>query len=83
MDKKVIIQVNLEKTNECYDIEVPVDITANELLISLNQGLNLGINLRNVSECYLVTENPIALLKGDVTLEEYGIHDGTKVCFNR
>lgn len=83
MKEKVILQFERMKTGECFDIEVPLEITANELLLSLNQGLQLGLNLTDVSQCYLTTENPIALLKGDVLLEEFGIHDGTKICFNR
>lgn len=83
MKEKVILQFKWEKTGECIDIEVPLGITANELLYSLNQGLQLGINLTDISQCYLIAENPIALLKGDIPLEEFGIHDGTKICFNR
>lgn len=83
MKDKVILQFERKKTGESYDIEVPLSLTANELLVSLNKGLNLGINLTDVSECYLTTQNPIALLKGDITLEETGIHDGTRICFNR
>ena len=83
MKDKVILLFEREKTGECFDIEVPLQITANELLVALNRGLGLGLNLADVSQCYLTTEDPIALLKGDVLLEEFGIHDGTKICFNR
>lgn len=83
MKEKVILQFEREKTGECFDIEVPLEITANELLFALNSGLRLGLDLSDVAQCYLVTENPIALLKGDILLEEFGIHDGTKLCFNR
>ncbi len=83
MKKNVILHFIREKTGESYDIEVPLNITANELLYSLNKGLKLGLNLTDVSQCYLTTENPIALLKGDILLEEFGIHDGTIICFNR
>lgn len=83
MGKKIIMQFEREKTGENFDIEIPLHITANELIQALNRGLNLGINLADVSQCYLKTENPIALLKGDITLEEFGLHDGTKICFTR
>lgn len=83
MKEKVILQFQREQNGEKFDIEVPLSITANELLYSLNQGLQLGLNLSDVSQCYLITENPIALLKGDISLEEFGIHDGTIICFNR
>lgn len=83
MKEKVILQFEREKTGECFDIEVPLGITANELLHSLNQSLHLGLNLADTSQCYLTIENPIALLKGDVLLGEFNIHDGTRICFNR
>lgn len=83
MKEKVVLQFERLKTGEKMDIEVPLQITANELLYSLNQGLHLGIDLNDITQCYLTSENPIALLKGDVLLEEYGVHEGTKICFNR
>lgn len=83
MKEKVILLFERERTKECFDIEVPLGITANELLYALNRGLNLGIDLSDASQCYLTTKNPIALLKGDVSLKESGVHDGTRICFNR
>lgn len=83
MKDKVILQFENIRSGEKIDIEVPLKITANELLQSLNQGLHLGIDLKDISQCYLISENPIALLKGDVLLEEFGIRDGTKICFDR
>lgn len=72
-----------ENNNEAFDIEVPLDITANELLYGLNQGLHLGMNLEDAKQCYLCSENPIALLKGNTPLSDYGLHDGTRICFNK
>lgn len=83
MKNTIIMVFERFKTKECFDIEVPIDITANELLYGLNQGLNLGLNLEESSQCYLCTENPIALLKGNVTLADFNLHDGTKICFNK
>ncbi len=71
-----------EKDNESFDIEVPLDITANELLYGLNEGLHLGINLEDAKQCFLCSENPIALLKGNAPLSSYGLHDGTRICIN-
>lgn len=83
MDEKVIIIFERMKTGESFDIEVPLNITVNELLYGLNEGLHLGLNLEDSSQCYLSIENPIALMKGDHLLSDYNIHHGTKVCFNR
>ena len=83
MRNNVVMIFERRKTNECFDIEVPLNITANELIYGLNTGLKLGLDLRDANNCYLCTENPIALLKGNVALEKFGIHDGTKICFNK
>lgn len=83
MKDTIIMQFERTRTGECFDIEVPVRITANELIYSLNQGLGLGLDLSDVSQCYLTTENPITLLKGDMELEDFGIHAGTKIYFTR
>lgn len=65
------------KSGESFDIEVPKYITANELIISLNKGLRLGIDMEDTANCFLRAENPIALIKGDTVLEEYQLHDGS------
>lgn len=59
------------------DIDIPLDITANDLIIGLNEGMNLGMDVNDLSKCYLKTENPIALLKGTKTLKEHGLHNAT------
>lgn len=83
MEEKVVIIFERMRTHECFDIEVPLNITVNELLNGLNTGLQLGLNLEDVSQCYLSIENPIALMKGDHLLSDYNVHNGTKICFNR
>lgn len=83
MKETIIMVFERNKTGEVYDIEVPIDITANELMQGLNSGLNLGMNLEDSKQCYLCTENPIALLKGNVELSEFNLHDGTKICFTK
>lgn len=65
------------------DIELPVSITANELIFGLNRGLNLGINMERPEDCFLRTENPVTLLRGDETIENYGLHDGTRIIYDR
>lgn len=83
MNNKIIMVFERKKPGESYDLEVPVNITANELLYGLNKGLNLGLDLEDSKQCYLCTENPIALLKGNVELSEFCLHNGTKICFNK
>lgn len=83
MKDKIIVQFERKKTGEILDLEIPMNITANELLYSLNEGLNLGLDLNSVAENYLISENPVALLRGDTLLEKYGLHNGSKICFHR
>ena len=72
-----------ENNNDVCDIEVPLYISANELLYGLNEGFNLGIKLEDSTQCYLCSENPIALLKGNRLLSEYGLHNGTRICYKK
>jgi len=76
MDKAVII-LYLQRENKKIDIEVPLNISAKELVIALNEAYNLRLDVEDISKCYLKCENPIALLKGDTTLKEYGVRNGS------
>lgn len=79
-DKAVVV---LERSRQAepisVDIEVPLDITANELVTALNQIYQLGIDTRNIKQCYLRCERPIVLLRGDRTLREFGVREGTRI----
>lgn len=79
-DHAVII-FNMISKGICKDVEIPLDITANELVIALNSAYELGIDIRNIKCCYLKAENPIALLKGNKTLSEFGVRNGTVINF--
>ena len=76
MDKAIIILHFHEKAQK-IDIEVPLNISAKELVIALNEAYDLKIDIEDISKSYLKCENPIALLKGDKTLSEYGLHNGS------
>lgn len=78
----IIMTVKIIKQNIEEDIEVPKSITANDLIIALNSAYDLGIDTENVFGCYLKTENPITLLKGNKTLEEFGLYNGTSIIIN-
>lgn len=75
----MVIRLIIPKLNIEEDIEVPASLTANNLLFALNSAYNLGINITDVENCYLKSENPIALLKGNKTLEEFGLYDGSLI----
>lgn len=68
---------NWKSRNIEIDLDIPYDISANELIIALNESLNLGINTADLSRCHLKTENPIALLRGNKLLRDFRLREGT------
>lgn len=78
---KVNIIFNIHKRKTSVDLEIPLNITANELVVALNSAYDLNINIYDIKNCYLKSENPIALLKGNKTLKDYGIINGTIINF--
>lgn len=80
MADKAIIMF-FAKGDKGVDLEVPLNITAAELIQALNSAYALGVTQDRLGESYLKCENPIALLRGNKTLEEMGIHNGSKISF--
>lgn len=76
-----IIVFNVVKRQFSIDLEIPLNITANELVVALNTAFELGIDTSNIKNCYLKAENPIALLRGNKTLSEYGVRNGSVITF--
>lgn len=81
-DKAVVI-FRLPKRKQEVDLEVPLNITANDLIIALNTAYSLGINTNDIQSCYIPAENPIVLLRGNRTLAEFGVRNGTVLEFTR
>lgn len=82
MDKETaIIIFNIKRRNLSVDLEVPLFITANELVQALNAAYELGIDISDIKNCYLKAEKPIALLRGNKTLAEFGIRNGSIINF--
>lgn len=79
MKDKVIITVNIPQCGVRQDLEVPADITANELITALSKIYSLGMNPEYIFNYYLKADNPKALLRGDKTLQELGVRSGTEV----
>lgn len=72
-----IVIFNMAKRNTSVDLEIPLNISANELVIALNTAYELEIDTSDIKNCYLKSENPIALLKGNKTLAEFGLRNGS------
>ena len=77
-DTAVVI-FRIEKRNVSVDLEIPLHITANELVMALNTAYDLAIDTSDIKNCYLKAERPIALLRGNKTLAEFGICNGTLI----
>ncbi|SCY51252.1 hypothetical protein SAMN02910370_02857 [Lachnospiraceae bacterium XPB1003] len=43
------------------------------MLISM--GISLGIDMEDPKECYMKSKDPIALIRGEATLEEIGLRN--------
>ncbi len=76
-----IIVFNIIKRNFTVDLEIPLDISANDLVNALNSAYELGIDTSDIKNCYLKMENPIALLKGNKILAEFGMRNGSVINF--
>ena len=81
MEEKVVVVFNNIKKKTAVDLEVPLEITANDLVLAVNRAFQLGINTENLMDCYLTSENPIALLRGNKTLKEFGIRNGSLIYY--
>lgn len=79
--ERVITRFVMLKKNSEVDIDIPLDISANELIIALNNAYELGIDTSDVKKCYLKSENPIALLRGNRELKEFGLRNGTIIYY--
>lgn len=77
-----IITVNLIKSGKSHDLEVPLDISASELCSALFQKY-LPEQYGDMQHYYLKAERPIALLRGERSLREYGIRDGSVINITR
>lgn len=81
MNEKAIVIFNIVNRNFQVDLEIPLNISANELVVALNTAYELGIDTTDVKNCYLKAENPIVLLKGNRLLSDFGVRNGTVINF--
>lgn len=83
MDDRVTIFFENRELNETIELDIPTTITANDLILALNSAYGLGMDTDNIFHCYLASENPIAFLRGNKLISDFGIRDGSKVIFKR
>ncbi len=81
MENSVFVEFRIKRRDFAVDLELPLFITANELVVALNSAYNLRVDTTDIKNCYLKLENPIALLRGNKKLSEYGIRNGSIINF--
>lgn len=82
MDTIIVNFLNLNNGTE-DEIEIPLSITANDLIYALSATYNLGLNSEDVFGYYLCSENPIAFLRGEKTLSDFKLRNGSKIIYKR
>ncbi len=83
--ERAIVQFRMirkDGTSEERDLDIPLSITAAELVIALNHAYQLGINTDDLKNCYLSAEYPTALLRGNKCLSEYNLMNGTIITYS-
>ena len=83
MEEKVVVEFINDMKQTHVDLEIPLEITANDLVLALNEAYGLRRDTDNIFSCYLGAENPIAFLRGNKTLKEFGIRNGSYIIYRR
>ncbi|MCR5617084.1 MAG: EsaB/YukD family protein [Clostridiales bacterium] len=83
MDEKAVVKFVNHTSGFEIDIEVPLDITAQDLFVALNRGLKLGVNENDRYNYFLKADKPLAFLSGTETLDKFGVRNGTVINFVR
>lgn len=79
--KRISLVLYLEDGDE-IDLDVPCEITVEELLKGLNAKLDWKMKQEELAHAYFRSENPVAFLKGNHSLEEYQLRDGSALFFS-
>ena len=79
MKDKIRIIANIPDRAVREELEVPDNITANELIMAFDRMYGLGMDEDNIFQYYLKADNPKALLRGNKTLKDYAVRNGTEI----
>lgn len=64
------------------DLEVPLYISCDEFVKSINKAMKLNIEIPG-ENAYFRSENPIGLIKGEKKLSEIGLRSGSVIFYER
>lgn len=79
MKDRAVVIVKRDKDNSVRDFDIPLNITLHEFLQSLYSIYGLKTDMEKMGMMHLSVEKPIVLLKGNKTLKEYGLRDGSTI----
>lgn len=82
-NKKVLVNFINEDTGQEHELEIPLGITANALVLALSRAYGLHIEEYGSQECYMACEHPVCLLTGNRQLSDLGIRNGSQIIFRR
>ena len=77
MEDRAVVVVRREKDRSEKDLDIPLDITLHEVISALYSIYGIEMDEGRMGMKHLSAENPIVLLKGNMMLKEYGLHDGS------
>ena len=80
-EDRILIEFYRDRGGPARELDVPADITAQDLVRALNEAYHLGMNPANPREFHLQAEEPIALLRGKRTLKEIGLHNASRIYY--
>lgn len=52
MEEKVVVEFINDMKQTHVDLEIPLEITANDLVLALNEAYGLGMDTDNIFSCY-------------------------------
>jgi len=79
MKDRAVVVFEVPETGLKKEIDIPLEISANDLIVSLNSTYDLNMDTDNLSACYFVSDNPMAFLHGSRKLSDFGIRDGSRI----
>ena len=81
-NETAVIVYNDTERKISVDIEIPLGISADDFIEALNEAFSWGLEKNTLHTLFLKVENPIQLIKGEKTLSEFGLRNGSVVSFN-
>lgn len=79
MKDTAVVMVYIPERNIREDLEIPLNITANELIQAIASIYSLELRQDALETYYLKADSPKCLIRSGKTLKEFGIREGTEI----